>query len=73
MCGDLAFVANRLAVLAEAVSIERDLTALEQRYGRLTESADIRRRLHAVCATVCEQVCGLPWRARGETRRDVLH
>jgi hypothetical protein len=67
LTGDLAYLADRIAVLAEVAAIEHDLAVLEQRDGLLVESADIRRRLRAVC----EQVCDLPWLC--ETTRDVLH
>jgi hypothetical protein len=70
--GDLAYLADRFAVLAEVAAIERDLAALEQRDGRLAGSADIRRRLLAVSATVCEQVCALQWRALGQTTPDLM-
>jgi hypothetical protein len=53
--GDLAYLADRFAVLAEVAAIDGELALLERRYGRLAESADIRRRLLVVSATICEQ------------------
>jgi hypothetical protein len=71
MCGDVAFVADRIDLLAEVAALEVDVAVFERRHGFVPELADLRHRLDVVRAVVLGQVRGLPWMC--ETTCDVMH
>jgi hypothetical protein len=76
LSGELAFLADRLDLLAEVAALEVDLVVFECRHGLVPELADelvdLRRRLELVRANVLAQVAGVPWRAWCESPR-VVH
>jgi hypothetical protein len=56
---DLAFLTDRIDLLAEVAALEVDVAVFERRYGFVPELADLRRRLDIVRAVVLGQVRGL--------------